>query len=110
MNSYQMVLHRPVETARVIGKFSHSLQIDPLPKCLVCWKRLRPVSNSGASSLRPTLPAPASKLAGDPVRKGAKDGAPELLRPVKGGPPADYMSGLQPFAFLVGWDLGLPAP
>ena len=41
--------------SRLIGKFSHSLQIDPLPKCLVCWKRLRPVSNSGASSLRPTL-------------------------------------------------------
>ena len=30
----------------------------------------------GASGLHPTLPAPASKLAGDPVRKSAKDGAP----------------------------------
>jgi len=26
MNSYQMVLHRPVETALFIGKFSRSLQ------------------------------------------------------------------------------------
>ena len=31
------------------------------------------------SGLHPTLPAPASELAGDPVRKGAKDGAPEHL-------------------------------
>ena len=48
------------------------------------------VKSGGASGLHPTLPTPASKLAGDPVRKGAKDGAPELLRLVKGGPPAKY--------------------
>jgi transposase-like protein len=38
--------------------------------------------------LHPTLPTPASELAGDPVRNGAKDGAPEFLGLVKGGPPA----------------------
>src|ERR1035437_1724757 len=33
MNSYQMVLHRPVETAGVFGNFvCHRLQTDPLPK------------------------------------------------------------------------------
>ncbi len=32
MNSYQMVLHRPVETTHVLGNFNHSLQPDPLPE------------------------------------------------------------------------------
>jgi len=35
MNSYQMVLHRPVETARHFGNFSHSLQTDPRPSIVI---------------------------------------------------------------------------
>ena len=46
------------------------------------------MKGGGSGGLHPTLPAPASKLAGDPVRKGAKDGASEALGLVKGGPPA----------------------
>jgi hypothetical protein len=66
-----------------------------------------------ATISHPTLPAPASKLAGDPVRESAKDGAPEPLglarnpsRMVSDEAPAQPGNGMVQWVVVTTWQDG----
>jgi hypothetical protein len=66
-----------------------------------------------ATISHPTLPAPASKLAGGPVRKSAKDGAPEPLglarnasRMVSDEAPAQPANGMVQWVVVTTWQDG----